>query len=209
MTRTDAPTPEIVTDGTGWHEQPGDRAELDISFSATARSRTDAVHALNEKVGAADRALGHDALVVKNRRFWVHNEWRGNRVVGCRAGEDLALLLIDVAALEEVLSTLVAAEPTDLNGPRWILADPAAALRAAQHRAVADARQRAEGYAAALDGRLGALRRLSESADHGSPVAFRMAAAHEAAAPDVRDLGLEPELVRVTARCTTSWDLIT
>jgi hypothetical protein len=34
-------------------------------------------------------------------------------------------------------------------------------------------------------------------------------AAREAVAPDIRDLGLEPELVRVTARCTTSWVLLT
>jgi uncharacterized protein YggE len=208
VTETDARFPEIVTEGTGWHEQPGDQAELDVSFTATARNRSDAVRELNQRVGAADPAVRHPGLVVKHRRFWVHNEWRGNRVVGCRAAEDIALLLTDLTALEDVLSALVAAEPTDLNGPRWILADPAAAQREAQHRAVADARQRAEGYAAALNGRLGALRRLSEAPDHGGPVAFRMAA-HEAVAPDVRDLGLEPEPVRITARCTTSWDLIT
>jgi uncharacterized protein len=33
----------------------------------------------------------------------------------------------------------------------------------------------------------------------------RMAAGAESAAPDVRDLGLEPEPVRVTAHCTTTW----
>jgi hypothetical protein len=37
-------------------------------------------------------------------------------------------------------------------------------------------------------------------------VAYRMAVRAEAA-PDVRDLGLEPEPVRVTARCTTTWEL--
>jgi hypothetical protein len=34
-----------------------------------------------------------------------------------------------------------------------------------------------------------------------------MAAARTEAAPDVRELGLEPEPVRVTARCTTTWEL--
>ena len=29
------------------------------------------------------------------------------------------------------------------------------------------------------------------------------------AAPDVRELGLEPEPVRVTVRCTTNWELLT
>lgn len=201
--------PEIVTEGAGWHEQLGDRAELDVTFSATARNRVDAVDDLGRRVAAAGPVLGRPGLEVRHRRFWVHTEWRGNRVVGCRAGEDVALLLTDVTALEDVLAQLVGAEPTDLHGPRWVLADPAAAQRAAQRRAVEDARQRAEGYAAALGGRLGPLRRLSESPDHNAPVAYRMAARESrSAAPDVRDLGLEPEPVRITARCTTSWGLI-
>lgn len=210
MTETNPRIPEIVTEGTGWYEEPGDHAELDLSLTSTARNRSDAVRALNVAVAAADAALRHDALVVKRRRFWVHNEWRSRRVVGCRAGEDIALLLTDASAVEAVLSALIAAEPTSLTGPRWILADPAAALREAQERAVADARLRAEGYAAALGGRLGALRRLTEAADHASPMAYRSVAAREATdAPGVHDLGLEPDPVRVTAHCTTSWDLIT
>jgi uncharacterized protein YggE len=203
----DARGPEIVTEGSGWHEQLGDRAELDVSFTAVAKTRSDAVRDLGRRVAAAGPALEQPGLVVRNRRFWVHNEWRGNRVVGCRAGEDLALLVTDVTALEAVLSALVGAEPTDLQGPRWVLTDPAAAQREAQHRAVEDARQRAEGYAAALGGRLGPLRRLSDVPEHGGPIAYRMAAS-ESAASDVRDLGLEPEPVRVNARCTTSWVLL-
>ena len=203
---TGVSTPEIVTEGSGWYEQVGDRAELDVSFSAAARSRSDAVRELGRRMAAAEQALAHPGVQVQRRRVWVHNEWRGHLVVGCRAGERLALLVTDVAALEVVLSALVGAEPTDLQGPRWVLEDPAAARREAQERAVADARARAEGYAAALGGTLGPLLRLSESAEHAAPMAYRMAAA-EAAGPDVRSLGLEPEPVRVTARCTTTWVL--
>jgi uncharacterized protein len=202
--------PEIVTEGTGWHEQLGDRAELDVAFSTVARTRSDAVRDLGRHVSAAAPALELPGLVVRSRRLWVHNEWRGNRVVGCRAGEFLELLITDVTVLETVLSALVAAEPTDLQGPRWVLTDPAAAQREAQRNAVADARERAAGYADALGGTLGPLLRLSEAPDHGAPMAYRsrMAAAHESAAPDVRDLGLEPEPVKVTARCTTTWLLV-
>lgn len=210
MTQTEDVTgPQIVTEGTGWHEQPGDRAELEVAFTATARNRADAVRDLGRRVAAAEPVLTWAGLVVRHRRFSVHNQWRGNRVVGCQAREDIALLLTDVTALEEVLSGLVGAEPTDLHGPRWALADPAAARHEAQRRAVADARQRAEGYATALNGRLGPLRRLSEGPDHDHPVAYRMAAARESSSPDVRELGLEPEPVRVTARCTTTWLLLT
>jgi uncharacterized protein YggE len=201
-----ASAPQIVTEGTGWFEQPGDRAELDVSFTAVARSRSDAVRELGHRMTAAEPALTRPGLEVRHRRMRLHNEWRGNRVVGCRAGEDIALLVTDTGALDAVLSALVGAEPTDLQGPRWVLDDPAAAQREAQRRAVADARARAEGYAVALGGTLGPLLRLSEAAEHAVPMAYRMAAA-EGAGPDVRALGLEPEPVRVTARCTTTWAL--
>lgn len=199
--------PEIVTEGTGWFEQPGDRAELDVGFSVTARTRSAAVAELGARVAAAP--LAGDGVEVRHRRLWVHNEWRKEKVVGCRAGEDVALLVTDPAVLESLLSGLIAAEPTSLSGPRWVLADPAAARREAQARAVTDARDRALGYVAALGGRLGPLRRLSEVAepDHGAPRMFRMAAAESADVPDVRDLGLEPEPVRITVRCTTTWSM--
>lgn len=196
---------EIVTEGSGWFEQPGDRAELDVGFTATAKTRSAAVTALGEKVAAAAPALEAAGTTVEHRRLWVHNEWRRDRVVGCRAGEDVRLVVTDVGVLEEVLSALIGAEPTSLDGPRWVLTDPAAARREAQRRAVADARDRAEGYAAALGVELGGLLRLSEAPDHHfAPASMRMAKM-ESAAPDVRDLGLEPEPVRVTVQCTTTW----
>jgi len=203
--------PEIVTEGSGWHEQPADRAELQIGYAGTGRDRSAAVAALGKRVAAAEPAFGLRGVTVLHRRLAVHDQWRGNRVVGSRATEDLTLRLSDVGALEEVLAAVVASEPASLNGPNWQLKDPVAARRAAQATAVADARDRAEGYAAALGGRLGALLRLSEAAGGGmEPRAFAMAAmAREASAPDVRELGLEPEPVRVTVRCATSWELLT
>jgi uncharacterized protein len=198
---------EIVTEGSGWHEQTGDRAELDVGFAATAKTRSDAVAALGRKVAAAAPALDTAGLTVAHRRLWVHNEWRRDRVVGCRAGEDIALVLADVGALEVVLSALIAAEPDRLDGPRWVLADPAAARREAQRRAVADARDRAEGYAAALGAELGGLLRLAEGPDHHPMVASMRMVANGDSAPDVRDLGLEPEPVRVTVHCATTWEL--
>jgi uncharacterized protein YggE len=202
--------PEIVTEGSGWHEQVADRAELSVGYAGTGRDRTSAVTELGKRVAAAEAAFGLRGVSVLHRRLSVHDQWRGNRVVGCRATEDVMLRLDDVTTLQDVLAALVQSEPAALHGPSWVLVDPTAARRAAQERAVADARDRAEGYAAALGGRLGPLRRLSEAPDHGgSPRDMRMMAARaEMAAPDVRELGLEPEPVRVTAHCTTSWELL-
>lgn len=202
--------PEIVTEGTGWHEQPANRAELQVGYAGTGRDRSAAVGALGKRVAAAEPAFGLRGVTVLHRRLSVHDQWRGNRVVGCRATEDVTLRLDDVTALEEVLAAVVASEPETLNGPTWQLREPTAARRTAQGHAVADARDRAEGYAAALGGRLGGLLRLSEGGGGGmEPRAFAMAArAREVAAPDVRELGLEPEPVRVTVHCATAWELL-
>jgi len=202
--------PEIVTEGSGWHEQPADRAELHIGYAGTGRDRSAAVAHLGKQVAEAERVFGLRGVTVLHRRLSVHDQWRGNRVVGSRATEDLTLRLADVGALEDVLAAVVASEPASLNGPNWQLTDPVAARRAAQADAVADARDRAEGYAAALGGRLGALVRLSEADERGGAVPLMAMRARRMAegGPDVSDLGLDPEPVRVTARCTTTWTLI-
>jgi uncharacterized protein YggE len=200
--------PEIVTEGWGWHEQTADRTELTVGFRGTGRNRAAAVAELGKNVAAAAPAFAGPGVAVTQRRLTVHDEWRGSRVVGCRAMEHLTLRLTDVTVLDGVLSRLLGAEPATLDGPRWLLDDPTGARRTAQQRAVADARDRAEGYAAALGGRLGALVRLSEAPEQGAPVPVAMRMARAEAAPDVRELGLEPESVRVDARCTTTWQLL-
>ena len=199
--------PQIVTVGSGWHEQLADRAEIDLSFAASGKDRAAAVRDLGRAVAAAEPALAHPKLVVRSRRLWVATEWRGRKAVGARATEDVALLVEDVAVVEEVLAALVNAEPASLNGPRWTLHDPAAPLREAQRKAVADARERAEGYAVALGGALGPLSRLTETNEGGMPAPMMMRARAEAASLDVTELGLEPEPVRVTVRVTTTWTL--
>lgn len=201
--------PEIVTEGSGWYEQVADRAELTVAYAGTGRDRSTAVAALGTQVAAAEAAFGLPGVTVRHRRVGVHDQWRGDRVVGSRATEDVVLALDDVDGLEAVLTALVASEPAALDGPTWQLADPAAARRAAQERAVADARDRAEGYATALGATLGPLLRLSEAADGVGPREVRMLAARAAEPPDVRELGLEPEPVRVGVRCTTTWELLT
>lgn len=198
---------EIVTTGSGWYEQVADRAELNVGYAGTGRDRATAVAELGRRVAAAEPAFARRGVRVLHRRLSVHDEWRGNRVVGCRATEDVVLCIDDVRALEDVLTALVSGEPATLHGPSWSLSDPAAARRLAQQRAVADARDRAEGYAAALGGWLGTLLRLSEAPEHAGGREVRMMAARAEATPDVRELGLDPEPVRVTAQCTTTWEL--
>jgi uncharacterized protein YggE len=201
-----------VTEGSGWHEQTADLAEVDLTYGASAPTRAEAVRDLAAQVAAAEPHLAHAAVRVHHRKLWVHNDWADRRVVGCRAEQQVFLRITDVAAVEEVLSAVVGTEPAGLDGPRWLLGDRAAALREAQRRALEDARRRADGYADALGGRIGNLLTLTEAHDYGTEVLHSSGprgGAEGAPGPDVRALGLEPEQVRVSAHCTTRWTLIT
>ncbi|GEL26565.1 hypothetical protein PSU4_55190 [Pseudonocardia sulfidoxydans NBRC 16205] len=203
--------PQIVTVGTGWHEQLADRAEIDVSFSATGKDRATAVRDLGRAVAAAQPVFTFTGVEVRSRSLHVGTEWRRGKQSGARATETIQLRVTDLDVLEKVLGTVLAAEPASFNGPRWLLDDQVAARAAAQREAVADARRRAEGYADALGGTLGALEKLTEAQDHGGSPMMMRAAAMDASARgpvDVTELALEPEPVRVTAQCTTTWALV-
>ena len=201
---------EIVTEGSGWVEQTADRADLTVVFEARGRRRAAAVEALGAQVARGEKGLGLAGVEVLSRRVSVHTEYRSGKPQGCRAAEFVQVRVTDLGVLEEAMSLLLGAEPASFQGPSWSLAEPEAIAARAQEKAVADARRRAEGYAAALGGRLGALVRLSEADERGGAVPLMAMRARGMAegGPDVSDLGLDPEPVRVTARCTTTWTLI-
>jgi uncharacterized protein YggE len=189
---------EIVTEGEGRVERPGDRAGLTVGFVSVAGTRAEAVAALSAQVGVAP--VERAGVTVRRRRLWVHDDWRAEQVVGVRAGEELVLRVEDVDALEPLVAALVAVEPASLTGPVWELVDPAPARREAQALAVADARDRARGYADALGGRLAGPRRLTEALDPHAVAAHGLAGGAGLSA-----LGLHPEPVAVVVRCAVTW----
>lgn len=194
---------QIVTDGVGTVTRIGDRAELTVTFSAAAPTRTEAVALLEPKMGVLDVPVVAGAVL--HRHLAVHDEWgKGKRPLGCRAGVDVTLQITDLAVVEQVVGLMVAAEPTQLTGPVWSLVDSADARREAQRLAVDDAREQAEGYAAATGSTLGALVRLVSGPDHGRSVAISYRGSDAA---DVTSLRLDPEPVAVSVRCTTTWDV--
>lgn len=202
----DPADPEIVTTGVGWFEQLADKVELDVNFDAVGPTRTAAVDARGDRL----RVLDGPEIGPRNisyRRLGVHSQVHEKRgETGYHANEGVGIRLLDVTELEAVLAVLTEADPDGMMGPRWMLQNSSGAYREAQKRAVTDARERAEVYADALGGRLGPLRRLSD--DIGQQ-GYEMAHAGYDPVPMIRALSLQPEPVRITARCTTSWILIT
>lgn len=201
--------PEVVTRGTGEHEVEADRAEVQVTFSAEAADRSTAVARLGERVAAVEPAVAGDGVELRQRSISVHTQWDNNRRAGCTAQELLVLRVSDAAVLDDLLAALFTAEPDWLNGPQWSLSDESAAMREAQRKAVEDARTRAQAYAEALGGHLGALIRLADDgADRPYPMQMTMAAADARMGPDsVRQLGLTPGTVTIRAVCTAVWSL--
>ncbi|MGH3979455.1 MAG: SIMPL domain-containing protein [Pseudonocardiaceae bacterium] len=202
---------EVVTRGSGEHEQIADRAELQVTFAASGVNRTAAVAELGSRVLPMEPVFGTEGVELRSRRMAVHSTWEGKRCTGCRAQLSVTLRVHRLGALEGLLDAVVTAEPESVHGPSWQLADDTGAVAVAQRHAVADARRRAEGYAAALGARLGPLQSISDTGAE-RPMA-RMAVEHAghdstpSGPPSVADLGLEPTPVTVTATCTTVWTL--
>lgn len=203
--------PEVVTRGTGEHEVVADRAEIQVTFSAEAADRSTAVSRLAERMAAVEPALTPDAVEERQRSVSVQTQWDNNRRAGCAAQELLVLRVTDLAILDDLLAALFSAEPDWLNGPQWSLANESAAMREAQIKAVEDARTRAQAYADALGGHLGALIRLADDgAERPYPTAMPMSLAaggSRMGQESVRQLGLLPGLVTVRAVCTAVWSL--
>jgi len=197
---------EVVTRGSGEHEQIADRAQVHVTFAARGLDRATAVAALGSRVERVEPVFGTEGLEVRSRRMDVQTAWENRRRTGCSARLVVALRVQRVDALEDLLDSLVAAEPESLHGPHWELVDDSAAVALAQQRAVADARRRAEGYAAALGARLGPLQSISEA----ERPEYRTVALSARSAEDtgVADLGIEPTPVTVSATCTTVWTLL-
>lgn len=191
-----------MVDGVGIVERPGERAELSAQFDMVAPTREDAVDRLGGRLGALDEPTL--AAAIRHRSLWVHEQWTEQKTPAGFLATQSVTLRVDADGLDDVVAGLIAAGPSSLHGPTWSLADTAAARREAQALAVADARARAEGYAAALGVTLGALVRLSE-AGGGGHEARAAGLAMRMGAPDVASLRLEPEPVQVTARCTLTW----
>lgn len=198
---------EVTTRGSGEVERIADRAGLTLSYQGRATSRNEAVAALSTPLARAKPTFERVGVDVRSRRLSVHDEWAGKRRTGCVATQNYQLRVIDLAVLDDLLAAIIASEPAELYGPHWELAERTAAVAAAQRDAVTDARTRAAGYAEALGTRLGQLVRLTDE-DGVAPRRMMFGSAGAAELSSVERLGLEPELISVTATCTATWTLL-
>ena len=190
--RAQTPPPAIRVAGTGKVSAPPDTGHLSAGVTSEAPTAAEAVRANGqamEKVLAALDAAGVPRQHVRTSGFSlfpVHAdrvEPRAQpRIVGYRASNQVTVRVAGVEKVGGVLDQLVAAGADEMGGVSFSVGDPTPLLDEARKRALADARRKAELYAASAGVRLGRLLGIEEVG--GGAPSFPMPHARmEAAAP--------------------------
>ena len=200
----------VIVTGRGRASAPYDEATLRLAASARAANPSDATARATYSMAAMREAVlaaGAEAERLTTTHVSlnpVHDPWP--KVVGYEATLGLSVGLSDLA---RVGSLLVAALDAGGDGARvdgigFSHADPAALERTARDAAYADARDKAEQYAALAGQRLGDVKQIAEAGVGGPvPIGKRMMAMSDAAGAPPVDGGEGS----VDAVLTVSWAL--
>jgi uncharacterized protein len=158
---------------------PANRARMDVSFSVVDGAVDDAMAAASRKVMGIDGALRNfSAERVRSTTTFVtrplYEQYRdkgGNILANARADKidryevsaEVQIEVNDVAALEEVYNTVVAARPSRIGAIGWTLEPGNEVLTNLAIAAARDAQKRAQASANAVGARLGAVKVIDPS----------------------------------------------
>jgi uncharacterized protein len=191
----DAGTPSVTVSGTGEVSAPPDMANVSAGVVTESPRATDAVKANGaamQKVLAALDGAGIERKHVQTSRFDVSPLYAEGQprsrgmpaIIGYRAANQVQVVVHGVDKVGAVLDALVGAGANEVGGISFGIAEPAPLLDEARHKAVADARRKAELYARAAGIALGRVIQLDEAGGGGPvAVAYGRMMAEAAAAP--------------------------
>ena len=191
-----ADPPSIRVSGTGEVSAPPDTAHLTAGVSTEAPTAAEAVRANGEAMRGVLTALEAAGIPKQDVQtsgfsvFPVYADAPGPRaqprITGHRVSNQVTVRVAGVEKVGAVLDQLVASGANELGGVQFSIGDPTPLLDQARQRALADARRKAELYAASAGVRLGRLLGIEEVAGGGPgpfPVAARMDSAAVPIAP--------------------------
>jgi uncharacterized protein YggE len=181
----------IAVSGVGEVQTVPDMAVLSagvVTDGSTARTALTANSTAMTKVVKSVRDAGVEARDVQTASVNVSPVYSRQtqpgdppRVSGYRASNMVTVRLRELAKLGAMLDALVAAGANQMHGVRLTVAEPEKPLDEARKKAVADARRKAELFAAASGVRVGAILSVEE-AEGAIPMQRAMAAARMEAA---------------------------
>lgn len=201
---------QVLVRGVGRVEVAPDYAWISFDVRAHERSAEDALDSVARRCGDLDALLDGLGPAVSNRvttSLSVAPHYRGpydKRVQdGWNASRSISCEVRDLSVLGALLHDAVAAAKPEVGGPSWRLDDGNAAHDEARGEAAADARRRADAYAAALGLRLGGVAwlaepglRLTRGGDYGGDI---MVSASPAPMAQGRGEEESAQVVEVTA----------
>lgn len=189
-----AETPSIRVAGTGRTSAAPDTGHLSAGVVSEAPAAADAVRANGaamQRVLAALEEAGIARKDVQTSGFSVYPVYADGatpraepRITGYQVSNQVTVRVAGIDKVGAVLDQLVAAGANQIGGVSFSIGEPDPLLDEARKRALADARRKAELYAASAGVRLGRLLSIEE-AEAGPPGPIPKFARMEAAAPPV------------------------
>ena len=187
-----APTPMISVTGEASISVPPDLAVIDGGVTSEAKTAREASEANNVAMGKVLLALKSAGIAEKDIQTsrlslqpqYVQQTKPGPNVIsGYRASNRVTIKLRDITKVAATIDTLVSSGANEIGGIDFTVEKASRLLDDARTQAIADARRKAEIYAAAAGVTLGAPLSVSEGGASGPPVVFGKMRAAMAPAP--------------------------
>lgn len=169
----------ITVTGSGTASARPDRAHIEtgvVSEAETARAALEANTEAMSRVVAALKEQGVAPKDIQTRNFSVRPRYRQSKdngdppaIAGYRVVNSVRIAVRDLDRLGAILDKVVTQGSNEIGGIRFSVAEPEALTDKAREAAMADARRKAELYAAAADARLGEVRTIDEQTRGGPP----------------------------------------
>jgi len=160
----------ITVTGEGTAAAAPDSAVIRLGVSTqgkTARAASDAnakemtaVLAAIKETGVADRDIQTTSLSLQPQ--YEQNKPGAPRLIGFQANNQVTVRIRDIANLPSVLDRAIASGANEMSGIEFIVSGQAKLLDKARTEAIADARRKAELYAAAAGMKVGRTMAISE-----------------------------------------------
>lgn len=160
----------IIIDGTGEASAPADIARISLGVTQEGDTPEEAFSGLRRDMNSVFQALDSEGIDPLDRQTgninmsprYDNNSLSENRTHGYVANTSVEITVRDVAALGQILTAIVAADATDIQGLSYDITDKTALLEMARRDAVSDAMSAAAVLADAAGATLGALKSIED-----------------------------------------------
>ena len=214
MTEPSGPAPLVTVRGEAQLEGPPDLATLTLTLHASGDSAERTRSQLAEGSGAVTRVLQRfEAALERSSTSGLHvspvfNRRTPAKITGYQGTFTTQIVVADFDSLSPLVLALTALPNSQIDGPWWSLRPDNQMFRDARLAAIADARRRADDYAAAFGTALADLVEVSDT-NAGFGGVREMRAFAMAKGADDASFEFEPAVQTVSGQVTVRFSLKT